>query len=87
MSRNRLIARIRRNPDYEVIARHLDDLRLDHRVAYPNGRVTGHPAVFVTLPDGREVHFTVASTPMPGINKAACLRRFKNFLRDHGVMD
>lgn len=86
MSRNRLMAKIRRNPDYIAKARHLDSLGLSYRVAYPNGRATGHPAIFITLPDGREVHNSIASTPSPRLNMDGCVSELKRFLAAHGVL-
>jgi hypothetical protein len=85
MSRNRLLTKVRKNPDYEAVARHLDGMGISHRVGYPNGRISGHPAVFIALPDGGEVPFTIASTPSAWISKAACVRRLKKMLAEHGV--
>lgn len=85
MSRNRLVAKVRTNDDYRALARLLDDLDLRHRVAMPNGRTSGHPALFVTLPTGAEVPFTIACTPKGYISIPMRLNRLRKFLRDHGI--
>lgn len=85
MSRCRIIAKVRKNPDYDGIARYLDGIGLRHRVAYPNGRTSGHPAVFITLPSGAEVHFVIASTPKAWISVAARVAKVRKLLQAHGV--
>jgi hypothetical protein len=85
MSRSRLLNKVRKNADYEAVARYLDGMVIAHRVGFPNGRISGHPAVFIALPDGSEVPFTIASTPSAWISQAACVNRLKKLLAKHGV--
>jgi hypothetical protein len=84
VSRCRLAERIRKNPDYVGITRFLDAHDLPHRVAYPGTRTSGHPALFITLPDGREVNYCIASTPKQSLNVAKCVAGVRRFLASQG---
>jgi len=85
MSRHRLIAKIRTNPDYSGLARYLDALGLRHRVNFPNGRVTGHPALLITTPTGVEIAFTISSTPHGRCNVPDRIAKLRRFLIKHGI--
>jgi hypothetical protein len=85
LSKHRLGFRVRKNPDYEALARYLKGIDLRHRVGFPGRREHGHPAILIALPDGGEVAFTIASTPMGGCNTKSRVAELKRFLAKHGI--
>lgn len=78
MSRNRLIAKVRTNGDFKAITRHLDESGLAYVVVKPNHK--GHPALRITLPDGREVDHYITCTPRGRSNSAARVASLRRFL-------
>lgn len=76
MSRMRIIAKVRTNPDFKAIARFLDEHGLSFVACPPLGK--GHPYLLIAMPDGREVAHTITCTPCGRANataRVATLRR------------
>lgn len=83
MSRHRLIAKVRKNPDYVEAARILDELGLDHElVPPPSGR--GHPRLRIAIGD-QHVDHVIACTPRGRINLGRVRGELKTLLRQYGV--
>lgn len=85
MSRNRVAAKIRKNPDFEVVRGILDGLKkrgvdISYRVEMPTGK-GAHPHIIVTC-EGKDAHFVVAHTPGK-VSMAAVRHEFTKFLKAH----
>lgn len=83
MSRFRLSARVRVNPDYQAMARFLDDLGLRHEIVKPNGK--GHPALSITLPCGAVLVHHIACSPRGWCNGQARVAALKRRLAAAGM--
>lgn len=82
MSRMRIAAKIRKNPDYKSIDRFLDQHGFRHEIHPPTGK--GHPFLRIDLPDGRQLDFHIACTPAGRCNADARLARLRRHLADAG---
>lgn len=82
MSRMRIAAKIRKNPDYKSIDRFLDQIGFRHEIHPPTGK--GHPFLRIDLPDGRQLDFHIACTPAGRCNADARLARLRRHLADSG---
>lgn len=82
MSRMRIIAKIRKNPDYKAIARYLEQIGLTWEVCPPTGH--GHPFIRILMPDRTHLDFTIACTPSGGCNADARVAYLKRCMAAHG---
>lgn len=61
MSRMRIEAKVRCNPDYKACTAYLDGLGLPWEVLPPTGK--GHPKLAVTLPSGGTYYHPIGCSP------------------------
>lgn len=76
MSRMRIEAKVRKNPDFVAMTTYLDSLGLEWSVQNPTGK--GHPKLVILLPSGSTYAHTMACTPRlnsPPAGKVAQLKR------------
>lgn len=78
MSRQRIAAKVRKNPDFIALTRYLDALGLAHQVIPPTGK--GHPALRIILPDGSDLIHHIACTPRGRLNSAAPVAKLRRRL-------
>ncbi|MGP9804048.1 hypothetical protein [Paracoccus sp. NSM] len=83
MSRQRIGAKIRKNPDYIALARYLDAHDLKHEIVPPTGK--GHPALRITLPDGSDMIHHIACTPRGRCHVAPRVAQLRRRLEAKGV--
>lgn len=79
MSRMRIEAKVRKNPDYIAATGYLDQIGLRFEVVNHPGK--GHPFLRITLPHGDTMAFTIACTPRGRINQDAVVARLKRAIR------
>lgn len=79
MSRMRIEAKVRTNPDYKAAIRYLDQIGLRYEVCAHPGK--GHPFLRITLPDGDDMAFTIASSPRGRVNTDAVVARLRRAIR------
>lgn len=79
MSRMRIEAKVRKNPDYIAATGYLDQIGLRFEVKAHQGK--GHPYLLITLPLGDTMAFTIACTPRGRINQDAVVARLKRAIK------
>jgi hypothetical protein len=84
MSRDRLVAKLRTNPDFKALTSYLDDLDLAWELVPPSGKA--HPAILIEIPGAAEpLRHTIASTPRGRCNVKARLAAMRRALISAGV--
>ena len=78
-----MVQKVRTNAEYQAITRHLDEVGLSYSVEPPTGK--GHPALAITLTDGRVVHYTIACTPRGRLNAKSRVAQIKRFLAERAA--
>lgn len=84
MSRHRISAKIRTNPDYQAMTRYLDAEGIAYELRAPEGK--GHPFLVITGPDGRTSRVPIACTPKGRCNTEARVASLKRHLRRHSII-
>lgn len=82
MSRMRILAKVRNNPDYIALARFLDSIGFRYVVHPPTGK--GHPFLRISLPHGVDLDHYITCTPKGHINSDARVARLKRALASAG---
>ena len=82
MSRVRIEAKVRTNPDFAVVTGELDRLGLPWEVHPPRGK--GHPTLSIEIA-GVAHRKHIACTPRQSVPSAAALVALRRWLRERGV--
>lgn len=83
MSRMRILAKVRTNPDYKVLAAYLEKIGLSFEVCPPTGK--GHPFLRIDLPHSAEpLVFHISCTPMGRVNGDARVCKLRRALAAAG---
>ena len=61
MSRNRIIAKLRKNHCFQKTCALLDEMKLRYEVCPPTGK--GHPFLLIENPNGEQIRHHMACTP------------------------
>lgn len=61
VSRNRIVAKVRTNPDYQALTRHLDSLDIRWATCPPEAK--GHPYLLITDAAGESFRHTISCMP------------------------
>lgn len=83
MSRQRIIQKVRKNADYQALARFLEEQGLQWEVLPPTGK--GHPFMRISLPDGGTIDYQISCTPMGGCNVKSRVASLRRALIERGV--
>ena len=83
MSRQRIIQKVRKNPDYQALARFLEEKALQWEVLPPTGK--GHPFMRISLPNGETIDYQISCTPMGGCNVKSRVASLRRVLAEKGV--
>lgn len=78
MSKSRMEAKVRKNPDFIACTDYLDQLGLKWEVLPPTG--TGHPKLSILLPNGETYKHPIPCTPRQSVNPGVALSKLKRRL-------
>jgi hypothetical protein len=84
VSRNRIAAKVRTNPDYQALTRHLDGLGIRWAVCAPESK--GHPYLLISDADGGTFRHSIACSPRGYINVPARIAQLNRALRQRGLI-
>lgn len=82
MSRMRIKAKLRTNPEFKILTAHLDSLGFRYEVCAPTGK--GHPFLRIDVPGIAQVlTHHIACTPRGGINAQSRVAGLKRAIAAH----
>lgn len=83
MSRMRIMAKVRKNPDYQALTRYLEDLDLPFELCKPEGK--GHPYLMIFGDGGQTLKHLISCTPGPRACSAARVSELRRRLEAAGL--
>ena len=80
MSKSRMEAKVRKNPDFEACTKFLDGLGLKWEVLPPSG--SGHPRLSILLPSGNTYLHPIPCTPRTKMHPGKAVSKLKHRLAE-----